>query len=175
MSQQHGTTYRPWEPQRYRQEAQSPEAKLPEGDVVFFLLDTVPQLARRSFYAPDETDTRGAPPCDPAMLVGVLLYADGVGVFSSRTSALACARHLACRALVGQDRPDFRPISDCRTRPLEALKAVVVQVVRLAGERGWCTWATSRPMARQSRAMRRGTRRGVTGICRRQWSACGKP
>jgi transposase len=136
MSKQHGTTYRPWEPQRDRQEAQSPEAKLPEGDVVFFLLDTVPQLARRPFDAPDETDTRGAPPCDPAMLVGVLLYADGVGVFSSRTITLACERHLACMALVGQDRPDFRPISDCRTRPLEALKAVVVQVVRLAGEAG---------------------------------------
>ena len=136
MSKQHGKTYRPWEPQRYRQEAQSPEAKLPEGDVVFFLLDTVPQLARRPFDAPDETATRGAPPCDPAMMGCLLFYAYGVGVFSSRTIALACERHLACRALVGQDRPDFRPISDCRTRPLEALKAVVVQVVRLAGEAG---------------------------------------
>ncbi len=52
MSEHGGKTYRPWEPQRYRQEAHSPEAKLPEGDLVFFLLDTVPQLERSRFYAP---------------------------------------------------------------------------------------------------------------------------
>jgi fibrillarin-like rRNA methylase len=43
MSEQHGKTYRLWEPQRSRHEAQSPAATLPEGDVVFFLLDTVSQ------------------------------------------------------------------------------------------------------------------------------------
>jgi hypothetical protein len=46
MSESQRKTYRPWEPQRYRQEAQSPDAKLPEGDVVFFLLDLVPQRER---------------------------------------------------------------------------------------------------------------------------------
>ena len=54
-------TYRLWEPERYRQDAQSPPAKLPEGDVVFFLLDTVPQLELSRFYAPYEHETRGAP------------------------------------------------------------------------------------------------------------------
>ena len=44
MSESGGKTYRRWEPERYRHEAQSPAAKLPEGDLVFFLLDTVPQL-----------------------------------------------------------------------------------------------------------------------------------
>ena len=39
MSEPHGKTYRPWEPQRYRYEAHSPDAKQPEGDLVFFLLD----------------------------------------------------------------------------------------------------------------------------------------
>ena len=38
MSEPSRKTYRPWEPQRYRQEAQSPEAKLPEGDVVFLFV-----------------------------------------------------------------------------------------------------------------------------------------
>ena len=53
-----------------------------------------------------------------------------MGVLSSRKIALACERHVAFLALVGEDRPDFRPISDCRTLPLEACKAVCVQVVR---------------------------------------------
>lgn len=136
MSEQHGKTYRPWEPQHYRQEVHSPEAKLPEGDLVFFLLDTVPQLDLSRFYAPYETETRGAPPFDPAMMVCLLLYAYCVGVFSSRKLALACERNLAFIAIVGQDRPDFRTISDFRKLHLAAFKDVFVQVVRLAGEMG---------------------------------------
>jgi transposase len=136
MSEQHGKTYRPWDPERYRHEAQSPAAKLPEGDLVFFLLDTVPQLDLRRFYAPYETETRGAPPFDPAMMVCLLLYAYCVGVFSSRKIALACERHLAFMAIVGQERPDFRTISDFRKQHLEAFKEVFVHVVRLAGEAG---------------------------------------
>jgi hypothetical protein len=50
--------------------------------------------------------------------------------------AWACERTLAFLAIVGQERPDFRTIRDFRTRPLEAFKDVLVQVVRLAGEAG---------------------------------------
>lgn len=50
--------------------------------------------------------------------------------------ALACERNLACMAMVGQERPDFRTISDLRTQHLEAFTEVCVQVVRLAGEAG---------------------------------------
>ena len=136
MSEQHGKTYRPWDPERYRHEAQSPAAKLPEGDLVFFLLDTVPRLNVRRFYAPYEQETREAPPFDPAMMVCLLLYAYCVGVFSSRKIALACERNLAFMAIVGQERPDFRTISDFRKQHLEAFKEVFVQVVRLASEAG---------------------------------------
>jgi transposase len=136
MSESGSKMYRRWEPERYRHEAQSPAAKLPEGDLVFFLLDTVPQLDLGRFYAPYETETRGAPPFDPAMMVCLLLYAYCVGVFSSRQMALACERHLACMAMVGQERPDFRTISDFRKLHLEAFKDVFVHVVRLAGEAG---------------------------------------
>src|SRR5882672_8456360 len=136
MSPRDGKTYRPWEPQRDPQEAHSPAAKLPENDLVFFVLDTVPQLDVSRFYAPYETETRGAPPFDPAMMVCLLLYAYCVGVFSSRKIALACERNLAFIAIVGQDRPDFRTISDFRKLHLEAFKDVFVQVIRLAGEAG---------------------------------------
>jgi transposase len=136
MSEPSRKTYRPWEPQRYRQEAHSPETKLPAGDLVFFLLDTMSQLDLRRFYAPYEEETRGAPPFDPAMMVCLLLYAYCVGVFSSRKIAQACERNLAFIAIVGQERPDFRTISDFRKLHLEAFKDVFVQVVRLAGEAG---------------------------------------
>src|SRR4029450_2409246 len=136
MSESQRKTYRPWEPQRYRQEAQSPDAKLPEGDGVFFVLCLAPQLDLRRFYARYEDETRGAPPCDPAMMVCLLLYAYCVGVFSSRKIAQACERNLAFIAIVGQERPDFRTISDFRKLPLEAFKDVFVQVLRIAGEAG---------------------------------------
>ncbi len=136
MYESGGKTYRPWDPERYRHEAQSPAGKLPEGDLVFFLLDTVPRLDLQRFYAPYEKETRGAPPFDPAMMVCLLLYAYCVGVFSSRKIALACERNLAFMAIVGQERPDFRTISDFRTQHLEAFKEVFVQVVRVAGEAG---------------------------------------
>ncbi len=136
MSEGGRKTSRPWEPQRYRQQAHSPASKLPEGDRVFFLLAVVPKLAVRRFYAPYEQETRGGPPFDPAMMVCLLLYADCVGVFSSRKIALACERNLAFMAIVGEGRPDFRTISDFRTWHLEACKEVCVQVVRVAGAAG---------------------------------------
>ena len=136
MSEHREKTYRPWEPERYRQDAHSPTAKLPEGDLVFFLLDTVPQLELSRFYAPYEHETRGAPPYDPAMMVCLLLSAYGVGVFSSRKIAWACERNLAFIAIVGPERPDFRTISDVRKLHLEAFKDVFVQVVRLAAAVG---------------------------------------
>jgi len=136
MSDAHGKTYRPWDPEHYRQEAHSPEAKLPQDDLVFFLLDTVSHLDLRRFYAPYEEETRGAPPFDPKMMVCLLLYAYCVGVFSSRKIAQACERNLAFIAIVGPDRPDFRTISDFRKLHLTAFCDVFVEVLRIAGESG---------------------------------------
>src|SRR3989440_4257145 len=136
MSESGSKTYRRWEPERYQHEPQSPAAKLPEGDLVFFLLDTVRHVDLSRFYAPYEQETRGAPPFDPAMMVCLLLYAYCVGVFSSRKIALACERNLAFIAIVGQERPDFRTISDFRKLHLEAFIELFVQVLRLAKEAG---------------------------------------
>jgi transposase len=136
MSEARGKTYRPWQPEHYRHEAHSPEAKLPQNDLVFFLLDTVSQLDLSRFYAPYEEETRGAPPFDPQMMVCLLLYAYCVGVFSSRKIAQACERNLAFIAIVGEGRPDFRTISDFRKLHLEALCDVFVQVLRIADESG---------------------------------------
>jgi transposase len=136
MSDPRGKPYRPWTPEHYRHEAHSPEAKLPQDDLVFFLLDTVPHLDLRRFYAAYEEETRGAPPFDPQMMVCLLLYAYCVGVFSSRKMAQACERNLAFLAIVGTDRPDFRTISDFRKLHLTAFCDVFVQVLRIAGEAG---------------------------------------
>jgi transposase len=128
--------YRPWNPEAYAAVAYSPAQRLPEGDLVFFLLETVPCLDLDAFYASYEVETRGAPPFDPAMLACLLLYSYCVGVYSSRKIALACERNLAFLAIVGDDRPDFRTISDFRKEHLRPLAGLFDQVLGLAAELG---------------------------------------
>ena len=52
MSDARGKTSRPWHPQHYRHAAHSPEATVPQDDMVFFVLDTVSKLDLGRFYAP---------------------------------------------------------------------------------------------------------------------------
>jgi transposase len=138
-------TYRPWEPDLYRQQAYTPLAKLPEGDLVFFLLDVVPHLDLCAIYAPYEDELRGAPPFDPRMMTCLWLYAYAVGIFSSRKVKTACERNLAFLTIVGDKRPDFRTISDFRKLHLEALSDLFTQVLKLAHAAGLVqlgAWAT---------------------------------
>jgi transposase len=128
--------YRPWNPPAYTAQDFSPADRLPEGDLVFFLLDTLPQLDLDAFYASYERETRGQPPFDPGLLVCLLLYSYCVGLYSSRKIAAACERNLAFLAIVGDDRPDFRTISDFRKGHLEAFADLFTQVLRLAAEAG---------------------------------------
>lgn len=138
-------TYRPWNPDSYRQQAHSPQSQLPQGDLVFFFLDVVPHLNLSALYAPYEQQLRGAPPFDPRLMTCLWLYAYSVGVFSSRKIATACERNLAFLAIVGDDRPDFRTISDFRKLHLAALADLFNQVLKLAHEVGLVqlgAWAT---------------------------------
>ena len=138
-------TYRQWDPEAYRHHAHAPDAKLPEDDLVFFLLDVVPHLDLSKIYAPYEDQLRGAPPFDPRLMTCLLLYAYAVGVYSSRKIALACERNLAFLAIVGDDRPDFRTISDFRKLHQEAFAELFLQVLQLAHEAGLVQlglWAT---------------------------------
>ena len=70
------------------------------------------------------------------MMVTLLVYAYAVGVCSSRRIAAACERNLAFRAIVGNDPPDFRTISDFRKIHLAAIRPLFLEVLRLAGEMG---------------------------------------
>jgi transposase len=129
-------TYRPWDSQHSGQQAVSPREALPEGDLVFFRLDTIPQLDLSAFHQHYARELRGQPPFDVAMMVTLLAYAYCVGVCSSRKIAAACERNLAFRAVVGDAPPDFRTISDFRKIHREAFRPLFRDVLRLAGELG---------------------------------------
>ena len=128
--------FREWNPNEYASTPITPAGVLPEDDLVFFLIDLVPQFDLAPIYAHYDRETRGAPPFDVAMMTTLLFYSYCVGVFSSRKIAAACERNVAFLAIVGQQRPDFRSISDFRKIHLEALADVFVEVLQIAGELG---------------------------------------
>jgi transposase len=128
--------YRPWDAQQSIQQAVSPREALPEDDLVFFLLDTVPELDLSAFHQPYARELRGQPPFDVTMMVTLLMYAYAVGVCSSRKIAAACERNLAFRAIAGDAPPDFRTISDFRKIHQAAFRTLFLDVLRLAGEVG---------------------------------------
>jgi len=131
--------YRAWDPEHSCQQRVSPRDILPEDDLVFFLLDLIPQLNLSPFHQYYARELRGQPPFDVTMMVTLLVYAYSVGVRSSRKIAAACERNLAFRAIVGNDRPDFRTISDFRKIHSAALRPLFLEVLRLAGELGMVT------------------------------------
>src|SRR5271155_1509544 len=128
--------YRAWDPQQNGHDAISPHQALPEDDLVFFLIDLIPQLDLTPFHQYYAPELRGQPPFDVTMMVTLLVYAYAVGVRSSRQIAAACERNLAFRAIVGHDRPDFRTISDFRKIHTAALRPLFLEVLRVAGELG---------------------------------------
>jgi transposase len=129
-------TYRAWDAQQNSHDPVSPRDVLPENDLVFFLIDLIPQLDLTPFHEHYARELRGQPPFDVTMMVTLLVYAYAVGVCPSRKIAAACERNLAFRAIVGCDRPDFRTISDFRKIHRAALKPLFVEVLRIAGELG---------------------------------------
>ena len=128
--------YRPWDAQQGSRKAVSPQEALPEDDLVFFLLDTVPTLDLSAFHLHYAGELRGQPPFAVTLMATLLVYGYSVGVCSSRKIAAACERNLAFRAIVGDGPPDFRTISDFRKIHQAAFRPLFVEVLRLAGEMG---------------------------------------
>lgn len=87
--------YRAWDAQQSSQEPVSSRDALPEDDLVFFLLDLVPQMDFTPFHQYYAQELRGQPPFDVTMMVTLLVYAYSVGVCSSRRVAAACERNMA--------------------------------------------------------------------------------
>jgi len=128
--------YRPWEPDQLWLLPPSPSEWLEEGDLVYFLLDTVRELDLSAITLKYEREERGFPPYHPRMMVTLLLYAYSRGIFSSRRIEQACRERVTFRVIVGQDIPNFRTISDFRKWHLKELGALFVQVLRLCQAAG---------------------------------------
>jgi len=115
----------------------SPASKLPEGDLVFFLLDTVPQLDVHRLYAPYEQETRGAPPFDPAMMVVPVAVCYSVGVFSSRKSRWRANVTWPFWPSWVRNAPTFAPSVTFARGILEAFKESLCRWYAWRARQGW--------------------------------------
>lgn len=129
-------TYRPWNPDQDWLLPPSPREWLPEGDLVYFLLDVVKTFDLSAITSQYEQEGRGYPPFHPRMMVTLLLYGYCMGTYSSRRLQKLCERDAAYRVIVGADVPNFRTISDFRKDHLAALQGLFVQVLHLCREAG---------------------------------------
>ena len=129
-------TYRDWSTDQAYLFPPSPYDWLPEGDLVYFLTDTVATLDLSPIFAHHERELRGQPPFHPRMMVALLLYCYATGTRSSRKIMRRCQVDVACRVIVGEDVPDFRTISDFRKIHLARLEALFVEVLKLCALAG---------------------------------------
>ena len=132
-------TYRPWNPDQDWLLPPSPREWLPEGDLVYFMLDVVRTLDLSEITRRYEQEDRGFPPYHPRLMVTLLLYAYCMGAYSSRRIQKLCERDAAYRVIVGNDVPNFRTISDFRKDHLPALQGLFVQVLMLCRQSGLVT------------------------------------
>jgi transposase len=129
-------TYRDWSNDQSYLFPPSPHDWLPEGDLVYFLTDTVATLDLSPLFAHYERELRGQPPFHPRMMVALLLYCYATGTRSSRKIMRRSQVDVACRVIVGEDIPDFRTISDFRKIHLARLEALFVEVLKLCALAG---------------------------------------
>jgi transposase len=129
-------TYRSWEVDQAWLLPASVHDFVPPGHMAHFVRDTVREALDLSPILRCYEEERGKPPYHPGMMVALLLYGYSRGVYSSRRLAQACEERVDFMAVAGLNRPDFRTICTFRSRHLEALSGLFVQVLRLCQAAG---------------------------------------
>jgi transposase len=82
------------------------------------------------------TGRRAAPPCDPRLMVRILLYGYITGVRSSREIERKCVADVPFRWLAAGAAPDYRAIARFRKRHLPALGYLFVEALALCQAAG---------------------------------------
>jgi transposase len=109
---------------------------LPEDHLAFFVLDVVSELDLAAFYAAYRADGRGGSVYDPAMMLGVLLYAYCTGERSSRRIERRLIEDVAYRVLAVNQNPDHATLARFRRRHQNAIAGLFGQVLGLCVKTG---------------------------------------
>jgi transposase len=109
---------------------------LPENHLAWFVIDAVAAMDLEPLYAAYRADGRSRPAYDPAMMVGLLLYAYARGIRSSRVIERACEEDVAFRVLAAQERPDHATIARFIERHQDAIAGLFGEVLTLCARHG---------------------------------------
>jgi transposase len=109
---------------------------LPEGHLAWFVIEAVEEMDLEPFYGAYRRDGRSRPAYDPAMMVGLLLYAYARGVRSSRVVERACEEDVAFRVIAAQQRPDHATIARFTERHQDAIAGLFGEVLSLCAKSG---------------------------------------
>ena len=112
---------------------------LPGDHLALFVSELVDEVLDLSPFLAAYTEARGLPPYHPRLMLKLLLYGYTTGVRSSRKIEIRCHDDVAFRFLSANTAPDFRSIARFRTRHLDALEALFVEVLTLCREAGMVT------------------------------------
>jgi transposase len=104
---------------------------LPENHLAFFVVDVVTELELDAFFAAYRADGRGGSVYDPAMMLGVLLYAYCTGERSSRRIERRLVEDVAYRVIASNQQPDHATLARFRRRHQDAIAGLFGQVLRL--------------------------------------------
>jgi transposase len=109
---------------------------VPEGHLVWTVLDAVAELELSAIYADYRDDGRGRPAYEPSMMVALLLYAYARGNRSSRGIERACIEDVAFCVVTGNLAPDHSTIAEFRCRHEQPLGEVFCGVLGLCARAG---------------------------------------
>jgi transposase len=109
---------------------------VPDGHLVWTVLDAVAELDLSAVYANYRDDGRGRPAYEPSMMVALLLYAYARGNRSSRGIERACVEDVAYRVVTGNLAPDHSTIAEFRCRHEQPLGDVFSGVLGLCARAG---------------------------------------
>jgi transposase len=112
---------------------------VPEGHLVWTVLDAVGELDLSAFYAAYRADGHGRPAYEPSMMVALLMYAYARGNRSARGIERACVEDVAYRVVAGNLVPDHSTIAEFRCRHEHALGEVFSGVLGLCARVGLAT------------------------------------
>src|SRR5436853_3754435 len=109
---------------------------LPEDHLAWFVLDAVAEMDLAAFYADYRVDGHGRPAHDPALMVGLVLYAYAVGERSLRKIERRCIEDVAFRVIAGNLAPDHSTIGRFVERHEQRLEGLFGQVLALCARSG---------------------------------------
>lgn len=109
---------------------------LPQGYLVWFMLDLVFQMDLRDFYKEYNENGEGRAAYDPRMMVALYLYAYCNKVRSSREIERLCMESVPFRVISGSKQPDHVTISRFRKNFEAQLASLMTQVINFCYRSG---------------------------------------